>query len=180
MKEPWLKVMSKNRYAFLDIKVGIMMTRRVVLELYKETPLTSYNFLCLCKGKHQGYSKKKNLHYKGNKFHKVILGLLAQAGDITKGDGTGGHSVYGQYFQDETFHFKHDRPGVLAMANCGKNTNSSQFYITTEPAPWLDDLHVVFGKVVEGMLAIIHLTELFGYQDGEVWEDIVIVDCGEL
>ena len=76
---------------------------------------------------------------------------MVQGGDITAGNGTGGESIYGRYFDDENFNHLHNRPYLLAMANLGqKNTNSSQFYITTKEAPWLDNVNVVFGEVVKG------------------------------
>ena len=75
-------------------------------------------------------------------------------------NGTGGESIYGGTFEDEDFILKHDRPYLLSMANRGKNTNGSQFFVTTAPAPHLDNLHVVFGQVVSGKEVIKEIEEL--------------------
>ncbi len=104
---------------------------------------------------------------------------MAQGGDFTRGNGTGGESIYGAKFPDENFQLKHDRPGLLSMANAGPNTNGSQFFLTFVPCPWLDGKHVVFGEVVEG-LDVLEKLEANGSQSGTTKQAIAITDSGEL
>mmetsp|Transcript_10549 Transcript_10549/g.15802 ORF Transcript_10549/g.15802 Transcript_10549/m.15802 type:complete len:105 (-) Transcript_10549:785-1099(-) len=104
---------------------------------------------------------------------------MCQGGDFTRGDGTGGESIYGSRFRDENFNRKHTKPGLLSMANAGPNTNGSQFFITTVPCPWLDGKHVVFGEVVEGM-DVVRAMEQQGSQSGRPRSPIVITKAGQL
>lgn len=104
---------------------------------------------------------------------------MLQGGDFTKGNGTGGESIYGNKFADENFVKKHTKPGLLSMANAGPNTNGSQFFITTVPCPWLDGKHCVFGEVVSG-LDVVRNIEAVGSRTGATSQVVSIVECGQL
>ena len=125
-----------------------------------------------------GENGRRLMCYRGSPFHRIVPGFLIQGGDFTLGNGKGGASVYGEAFPDENFAFKHNRPGLLCMANRGPNTNGSQFYIVSKPAPHLDGSHVVFGEVLQGMEAV-KAIELAGSEDGAPTKRAVIVGCGE-
>jgi peptidylprolyl isomerase len=143
------------------------------------TPLTSKNFLALCVGSHKSPTTGKPLHYKGCSFHRIIPDFMVQGGDITSGNGRGGESIYGASFKDENFIVKHDKPFLLSMANCGKDTNSSQFFLTTVVCDWLDDKHTVFGQVIDGKNVVKKIEEE-GTSKGVPLRNVIISNCGQI
>lgn len=173
---------KKNPKVYLDIAKGSQLLGRVTFELYRDiTPLTAENFRALCTGE-QGTGKhtKKKLHYRGNKFHRIIDGFVMQGGDIENGDGSGGESIYGPSFNDENFERRHAHAGLLSMANCGPDTNASQFFITLKPCPHLDGRHVVFGQVVDGMDVIFECAKVPTDMNDKPRIPVTIYDCGEV
>merc|ERR1711957_146947 len=138
-------------------------------------PKTAENFRQLCTGQN-GYGYAKST------FHRVIPGFMCQAGDFTNHNGTGGKSIYGDKFADESFAGKagkHTGGGCLSMANAGPNTNGSQFFICTGQTPHLNGKHVVFGTTVEGM-EVVKKIEAVGSGSGTTSQPVVIADCGQL
>lgn len=169
-----------NPQVFFDITIGDQPAGRIVMELRADVvPKTAENFRALCTGEKGVGASGKPLHYKGSTFHRVIPDFMCQGGDFTRGNGTGGESIYGAKFADENFTLKHTEPGLLSMANAGPGTNGSQFFITTAETSWLDGKHVVFGHVVEG-LDVLQAMEQQGSRSGQTKLPIVIHDCGQL
>ncbi|MBN2885588.1 MAG: peptidylprolyl isomerase [Chromatiaceae bacterium] len=171
---------ADNPRVALDVSIGGEPAGTVTLELFAdEVPRTAENFRALCTGETGTGASGKPLAYAGSPFHRIIPGFMIQGGDFTHGNGTGGESIYGERFEDENFNLKHERAGMLSMANAGPNTNGSQFFITVAPTPWLDGRHVVFGQVVEGM-DVVKRMEAQGSRSGRTASPVMLDACREL
>ncbi|OAX42248.1 hypothetical protein K503DRAFT_847938 [Rhizopogon vinicolor AM-OR11-026] len=172
---------AERPITYFDITIGDKPIGRIVFSLYADlVPQTAENFRALCTGE-KGIGKSgKPLCYAGSAFHRVIKGFMCQGGDFTAGNGTGGESIYGEKFADEGFPVKHTKPFLLSMANAGKDTNGSQFFITVNQTPHLDGKHVVFGEVIKGK-SIVRAIENYPTASGDVpTSPIAISACGVL
>ncbi|MFC9941653.1 peptidylprolyl isomerase [Streptomyces pratensis] len=161
--------------AYFDITIDDQPAGRIVFNLFDDvTPKTAENFRALATG-------EKGFGYAGSPFHRVIPDFMLQGGDFTRGNGTGGKSIYGEKFADENFTLKHNKPGLLSMANAGPNTNGSQFFVTTVVTPWLDGKHVVFGEVAdEPSMELVRKIESYGSSTGKTKAKIAVSESGVL
>jgi len=159
----------QNDKVYLKMKYGDNINEGIIkIELFSRiVPKTCNNFLQLC----------KDGMYVDTPFHRVVKGFCIQGGDITNGDGTGSMSIYGGKFKDENFKINHSQ-FCVSMANSGKDTNGSQFFITTEQTPHLNGKHVVFGKVIEGFKFIKEIENLDVDTKNSPFEPVRITECG--
>ncbi|XP_028903513.2 probable inactive peptidyl-prolyl cis-trans isomerase-like 6 isoform X4 [Ornithorhynchus anatinus] len=170
----------KHDFAYLDIAIQDEAIGRLVFELFSsECPKTCTNFQTLCTGSAGISPSGVRLHYKDSAFHRLVKNGWLQGGDITSGKGDGGESIYGPTFEDENFSVSHKRRGTLGMANKGRHSNGSQFYITLQPAPYLDRKYVAFGQLIEGTEVLQKLEEVATCNERPV-VDCKIMDCGVL
>ena len=163
---------------YMEIAVDGESVGRVEFGLFgNQVPRTVENFRCLCTGEKGMGAGGAPLSFVGSPFHRIIPGFMLQGGDTTSGDGTGGESIFGGKFEDESFGVRHERAGRLSMANSGPDSNGSQFFITVAPAPWLDGKHVVFGEVLAGM-EVVRDIEALGTEEGKPSKQVTITACG--
>ncbi|GAA5937200.1 hypothetical protein JCM10213_007163 [Rhodosporidiobolus nylandii] len=174
--------MSTNPRVFMDFQAEGQAVGRVIYELFaNEVPKTAENFRALCTGA-KGVSETSGipLWYKGSPMHRIIAGFMVQGGDFTLRNGKGGESIYGSTFEDESLKREIDSEGLLCMANKGKNTNGSQFFVSLRPCPHLKGKHVVFGRVVKGYEVIQALSKLPTDAKDHPLQLVLISHCGEL
>ncbi|GAA5943645.1 uncharacterized protein JCM15063_002995 [Sporobolomyces koalae] len=170
-----------NPRCFLDFQVEGEPLGRVIFELFADVvPKTVDNFRALATGSKGVNELGIPLYYKGCPMHRIISGFMIQGGDFTLRNGKGGESIYGPTFEDEDLRRKVDEEGLLVMANKGKNTNSSQFFVTLRPCPHLNGKHVVFGKVVKGFEVIVAMSKLPVDPKDRPLQLVTISHCGEL
>ncbi len=169
-----------NPVVFLDITIADVPVGRITIELFHDlVPLTAENFRQFCTGEFRRFDEPAG--YKNSIFHRIQPDFMIQGGDFINNDGSGCVSIYGEKFSDENFSLKHSRPGLVAMANSGENSNGCQFFILCKEAPWLDNKHVIFGEVIDGMLTVRKIESVALSPGTERPKLIVkIAECGEL
>lgn len=167
---------------YMDISIGGRPQGRMIFRLFNDVcPRTCENFSSLCEGNRGlGATTKKPLTYRNSIFHRIIPDFMVQGGDFSNRNGTGGESIFGGKFRDESFKIPHSKMGLLSMANAGPNTNGSQFFITLRPTPHLNGKHVVFGELIEGknVLLAISKVDTVAANKPAVGQEVVITNCG--
>jgi len=168
-----------NPIVFFDITVGTTDIGRIKFELFADVvPKTAENFRQLCTGEYR--KDGVPIGYKRCTFHRVIKDFMVQGGDFVNNDGTGLTSTYGGPFADENFKMKHTGPGILSMANSGKDTNGCQFFITCSKCDFLDGKHVVFGRVIDGLLVLRKIENIPTGPNNKPKIPVIVSQCGEM
>ncbi|KJE92842.1 peptidyl-prolyl cis-trans isomerase H [Capsaspora owczarzaki ATCC 30864] len=168
-----------NPIVFMDVAIGGQDVGRMKFELFADTvPRTAENFRQFCTGEFR--PKSIPVGYKNARFHRIIKDFMIQGGDFISHDGKGSLSIYGENFNDENFIHKHTGPGLLSMANSGTNTNGCQFFVTCAPAPFLDDKHVVFGKLIDGWVVMRKIENVPTDPGNRPKLNVIITQCGEM
>ncbi|CAB4373312.1 hypothetical protein RhiirA5_367011 [Rhizophagus irregularis] len=169
---------KENPIVFFDISIGNQPAGRMKMELFADVvPKTAENFRQLCTGEFKKNGVPQG--YKNAQFHRVIKDFMIQGGDFVKNDGTGSFSIYGEKFPDENFELKHTGPGLLSMANSGPNSNGCQFFITCAKCDFLDGKHVVFGKLIDGLLTLRKIENVSTGPGNRPKLQVVITECGQ-
>ncbi|KAH3826531.1 probable inactive peptidyl-prolyl cis-trans isomerase-like 6 [Dreissena polymorpha] len=170
---------KNHEFVYMDIAIGNEPAGRLVLELFSDiVPKTCENFKALITSeKGKSPTTDYNLQYKNSLFHRIVRNGWIQGGDIYHGRGNGGESIFGPVFEDENFAVPHSRRGVIGMANKGRHTNGSQFYITFTPARWMDTKYVAFGQVIEGTETLQKM-EAVETMNERPNTEIKVTDCG--
>lgn len=168
-----------NPVVFFDVSIGGQEVGRMKIELFADVvPKTAENFRQFCTGEFR--KDGVPIGYKGSTFHRVIKDFMIQGGDFVNGDGTGVASIYRGPFADENFKLRHSAPGLLSMANSGPSTNGCQFFITCSKCDWLDGKHVVFGKIIDGLLVMRKIENVPTGPNNKPKLPVVISQCGEM
>ena len=178
MMARYFSAATPNKKVFFDINANGQPLGKLTFELYSnEVPKTAENFRSLCTG-----DNDNKYTYKGSGFHRIIQGFMAQGGDFTNHNGTGGRSIYGNKFDDERsgMMIKHTKRGQLSMANAGPNTNGSQFFICFIPTPHLNGAHCVFGHMIDGDDVLDKMESAGTRGEGAPKIKFDIADCGEV
>ncbi|KAI5145964.1 peptidyl-prolyl cis-trans isomerase B (cyclophilin B), partial [Nematocida parisii] len=162
-----------NPVVYLDISSNNKFIGKLRIQLASNiVPRTVNNFLKLATG-----NVKDKSGYKNSIFHRVIKGFMIQGGDIINGNGTGSISIYGSKFKDENFNIPHKKY-CISMANSGRDTNGSQFFITTGDTDWLNGKHVVFGEVISGTEVLAEIENIRCDRNDRPINEVKVVDCG--
>ncbi|KAM4772287.1 putative inactive peptidyl-prolyl cis-trans isomerase-like 6 [Rhinophrynus dorsalis] len=169
---------TKHIFVYLDIKINEKHIGRLLFELFSDIcPKTCENFQKLCTGEEGASLSGLKLHYKDSIFHRIVKNGWIQGGDILSGKGNGGESIFGETFEDENFAVSHNKRGILGMANKGRHSNGSQFYITMQAAPYMDRRSVAFGQLVEGSDVLQEMEDIPTYNERPNVE-CKVTNCG--